>query len=111
MVRKAEDRLISALETTMSGLTFSTHEESGLVQIADENGEFPSSIEPTSILDLTPPPTPTRADGDAKRGTANYLPMEILCLILKFVPPGRQDVFAATSRVSRLWYHASTPFL
>jgi hypothetical protein len=99
--------MISVLETTMSGLTFS-EDVSGLVRIHDENGCVPGIVEPASILELTPPPTPTR---NGMSGTANYLPMEIVCLVLEFVHPSRQDVFAATSRVSRLWYHASTPFL
>lgn len=105
--RKADDRMISVLETTMSGLTF-TKDATGLVRIQDENGDVPDNVEPASILELTPPPTPTR---DGKLGTANIIPMEILCLILEFVNPKRQDVFAATSKVSRLWYHASAPFL
>ncbi|KAI5845974.1 hypothetical protein BZA05DRAFT_342117 [Tricharina praecox] len=91
----------------MSGLTF-TKDATGLVRIQDENGDVPDNVEPASILELTPPPTPTR---DGKLGTANIIPMEILCLILEFVNPKRQDVFAATSKVSRLWYHASAPFL
>ncbi|KAF8244639.1 hypothetical protein K440DRAFT_609075 [Wilcoxina mikolae CBS 423.85] len=37
--------------------------------------------------------------------------MEILCLVLEFVGAGQQDVYASTSKVSRLWYHASQPFL
>ena len=99
--------MISVLEMTMSGLTF-TKDDTDLVRIQDENGNVPDDVEPASILGLTPPPTPKR---DGKLGTANYLPMEIVCLILEFVNPNRQDVFAATSKVSRPWYHASTPFL
>ncbi|CCX04967.1 Similar to F-box protein YDR306C; acc. no. Q06640 [Pyronema omphalodes CBS 100304] len=106
-VKKSNDRLISALETTMSGLTFNTDEISGLVRIEDENGELPGNERP-SMLELTPPPTPKR-NGHA--GIANFLPMEIICLVLEFVGSKEQEVFAATSQVSRLWYHASQPFL
>jgi hypothetical protein len=106
-VKKSNDRLISALETTMSGLSFNKDDISGLVRIEDENGKL-IGAEQTSILELTPPPTPKR---DGQRGPANYLPMEILCLVLEFVGAGQQDVYASTSKVSRLWYHASQPFL
>jgi hypothetical protein len=107
VIKKSADRLISALETTMSGLTFSTDATSGLVRISDE---LSGQAEPPSILELTPPPTPTR-ECEQNSGVASYLPLEILSLIIKFVPPGRQDVFAAASKVSRMWYHAATPFL
>jgi hypothetical protein len=106
-VKKSNDRLISALETTMSGLSFNKDDISGLVRIEDEKGML-IGAEQTSILELTPPPTPKRDD---QRGPANYLPMEILCLVLEFVGAGQQDVYASTSKVSRLWYHASQPFL
>ncbi|KAA8914629.1 hypothetical protein FN846DRAFT_770926 [Sphaerosporella brunnea] len=89
----------------MSGLTFSTDSVTGLVRITDE---LAGAAEPASILELTPPATPVRSESGA---AARFLPMEILVLIMKFVPPNRQDVFAAASKVSRMWYHAATPFL
>lgn len=55
-----------------------------------------------SLLELSPPPTPTNS---------KYIPMEILFLILEFVDPCRQDVFASASLVSRQWYFVSQRFL
>jgi hypothetical protein len=107
--KKTDDRLIAALETTMSGLTFNK-DDNGLVRIEDENGEPPSAIERPSMLELTPPPTPKRMDG-TRKGIANYLPMEIVCAILEFIHLDRQDVFASTSKVSRMWYYASQQYL
>lgn len=109
-LKKTNDRLIASLETTMSGLRFSKG-PTGLVRIETETGELMAgAIEAPSILDMTPPSTPTREDS-GRHGAANRLPMEIVCLVLEFVPKGRQDVFAATSKVSRLWYFASQKFL
>ncbi|KAI5779110.1 hypothetical protein EDC01DRAFT_621882 [Geopyxis carbonaria] len=43
--------------------------------------------------------------------SANFLPMEIVELILGFIDPGAQAVFASTSKVCRQWYFASQQFL
>lgn len=66
-----------------------------------------SAAERPSILELTPPSTPTKRRA---RG-APPLPMEIVVLILEYVPPSRQDVFAAACRVCRMWYWAGVGYL
>lgn len=111
-VNKSNDRMLATLETTMSGLTFSKDSATGLVQINTENGELMGgAIETPSILDMTPPSTPTTEAFSFLFGAANRLPMEIVCLVLEFVPKDRQDIFAATSKVNRMWYFASQKFL